>query len=185
MRGRGRRESSEAARGRWCHSRVVAGLLTVHRSGRQEEMPLPALLWVWLSVSKWLLWILWIVSLKLGPLCCEGDAQALGHSSPSWHSVVWRAQREGNNSERKRFCSDKFPLSIYYTCPNLPGLVRCQILAQLSLPGAALDFFGHSWLIFTEVTWTAQPGNPKFADQLTWQSSTPGSLPGSIPFFFA
>lgn len=91
---------------------------------------------------------------------------------------------ERNNSERKRFCSNTFPLSIYYTCPNLPVLIHCQILAQLNLPGAAVDFFGHSWLIFTGFTWTAQPGSPEFADHPTWQSSTPCSLPGGIPFFF-
>lgn len=139
---------------------------------------------VGVTESKWLPWNLQKISLKCGHFCCEGDAQALGHSSPCWHCVVWRSQRKGNNSERERFCSNTFPLSIYSTCPNLPGLVHCQILAQLSLPGAALDFFGHSWLILTEVTWTAQPGNPKFADHFTWQSRTPCSLPASIQFFF-
>lgn len=39
------------------------------------------------------------------------------------------------NFERKWVCSYKFPLTVYRTCPNLPGLVHCQVLVQLSLPG--------------------------------------------------
>lgn len=39
------------------------------------------------------------------------------------------------NFERKWFCSYKFPLTVYRTCPNPPDLVHCQVLVQLSLPG--------------------------------------------------
>lgn len=44
---------------------------------RKEMIQNPALFWVWQNGSKWLLWNLWIIALKLGPFCCEADAQGL------------------------------------------------------------------------------------------------------------
>lgn len=54
----------------------------VWQAVRMETLQIPALLRVWQGVSKWLLQNLFIIALKLGPLCCEGDAQGVGRSSP-------------------------------------------------------------------------------------------------------